>query len=66
MGILCSRPNTQVLTATNNKVGGKIGPYSAPDQVVTLDADNYAIYMFGDTAKRRAKIAPEGNVFATK
>ena len=43
-----------------------INPYSALDKVVTLDASNFAAYMFGDTAKRRAKIAAEGNAFATK
>lgn len=66
MGIILSRPNTKVVTVKNCKAGGKIGPYSAADEVVTIDADNFAMYMFGDTAKRRAKIVSEGNTFATK
>ena len=66
MGIILSRPNTKVVTVKNCKAGGKIGPYSAADKVVTIDADNFAMYMFGDTAKRRAKIVSEGNTFGTK
>ena len=66
MGIICSRPNTKVVTVKNNKVGGKIGPYGDATKVVTLDADNFAMYMFGDTAKRRAKVVIEGNTFSTK
>lgn len=66
MGIVTSRPNTKVVTVKNNKIGGKIGPYSDPSKVVTLTADNFAMYMFGDTAARRAKIVSEGNTFATK
>ena len=66
MGIVTSRPNNKVVTVKNNKIGGKIGPYSDPSKVVTLTADNFAMYMFGDTAAKRAKIVSEGNVFATK
>jgi hypothetical protein len=43
-----------------------INPYSALDKVVTLDASNFAAYMFGDIAKRRAKIVSEGNAFEAK
>lgn len=66
MGLIMSRPNTKVVTVKNNKVGGKVGPYSDPTKVVTADASNFAMYMFGDTAARRAKIVSEGNAFATK
>lgn len=66
MGIVASRANKKAVKAKNNKIGGKIGPYSVPDKVVTLDANNFGMYMFGHDAASRANIVSDGNIFATK
>lgn len=66
MGVVIARPNKQASIVKNNKIGGKIGPYSAADKVVTLDGNNFAIYMLGHDSAARANVVTDGNIFATK
>ena len=66
MGVAFSRPNKTASIVKNCKIGGKIGPYSAPDKVVTFDAGNFNLYMLGDTFAARKNVVLEGNVFASK
>jgi hypothetical protein len=66
MGVAFSRPNKTASIVKNCKIGGKIGPYSAPDKVVTFDAGNFNLYMLGDTFAARKNVVFEGNVFASK
>ena len=66
MGVAFARPNKTASVVKNCKIGGKIGPYSVPDKVVTLDATNFNLYMLGDTVAARQNIVLEGNVFASK
>lgn len=64
-GIIVSRPNNTETTITDCKVGGKIGPLSEPDKVVTLSAGNFMDYLAGD-AQRNVKLIITNCTFASK
>lgn len=62
IAIIVANTNNKTCTVRNNKVGGKIGPYSDESKVVTITAENFSDYVFF-TAKTKPSIAT-GNVFA--
>lgn len=65
MGIIVANFNSKAATAKNNKLGGKIGPYTEDDtyKVVTLTEENYLGYLTLATSKAESAIT-ENNVFA--
>lgn len=62
IAIIVANTNNKTCTVRNNKVGGKIGPYSDESKVVTITAENFSDYVFF-AAKTKPSIAT-GNVFA--
>lgn len=64
-GIIIARPNNQATKITACKVGGKIGPFSDPSQVITITAANFAEYLSGDSGRKTALVLTD-NVFGAK
>lgn len=62
IAIILANTNNKTCTITNNKVGGKIGPYSDESKVVTITAENFSDHIFF-TAKTQPAVTT-GNVFA--
>ena len=62
IAIIVANTNNKTCTVRNNKVGGKIGPYSDDSEVVAITAENFSDYVFF-AAKTKPAIAT-GNVFA--
>lgn len=62
IAIIVANTNNKTCTVRNNKVGGKIGPYSDDSKVVAITAENFSDYVFF-AAKTKPSIAT-GNVFA--
>lgn len=62
IAIIVANTNNKTCTVRNNKVGGKIGPYSNDSKVVAITAENFSDYVFF-AAKTKPSIAT-GNVFA--
>ena len=62
IAIIVANTNNKTCTVTNNKVGGKIGPYSDESKVVTITAENFSDHIFF-AAKTQPAITT-GNVFA--
>lgn len=62
IAIIVANTNNKTCTVTNNKVGGKIGPYSDESKVVTITAENFSDHIFF-TAKTQPAVTT-GNVFA--
>lgn len=62
IAIIVANTNNKTCTVRNNKIGGKIGPYSDDSKVVAITAENFSDYVFF-AAKTKPAIAT-GNVFA--
>lgn len=62
IAIIVANTNNKTCTVRNNKIGGKIGPYSDDSKVVAITAENFSDYVFF-AAKTKPSIAT-GNVFA--
>lgn len=62
IAIIVGNTNNKTCTIRDNKVGGKIGPWSDGSKVVAITADNFSQYVFF-TPKTQPAIAT-GNVFA--
>lgn len=70
VAIVMGRPNSKASVVKDCKIGGKIGGYTDASSVVTLNATNYVLYMYGDTFARRKAVetnaACTGNTFGSK
>lgn len=62
IAIIVANTNNKTCTVTNNKVGGKIGPYSDEGKVVTITAENFSDHIF--FAAKTQPAVTTGNVFA--
>lgn len=62
IAVIVGNTNNKTCTITDNKVGGKIGPYSDESAVVTITADNFSSYIWFTPKTAPAKT--DGNVFA--
>lgn len=62
IGIIVANTNNKTITIRDNKVGGKIGPYSDASSQVEITSENFASYIYF-TAKTKPSIVT-GNVFA--
>ena len=62
IAVIVANTNNKTCAIRNNKVGGKIGPYSDGDKVVTITADNFSQYIY-HTPKTQPSLT-DGNVFA--
>lgn len=59
---IIANTNNKTITIRNNKVGGKVGPYSDESKVVAITAENFADWIFF-TPKTQPSIV-SGNEFA--
>ena len=59
---ILANTNNKTITIRNNKIGGKVGPYSDESKVVTITAENFGSYIFF-TPKTQPSIS-SGNEFA--
>ncbi len=62
IAIIVANTNNKTCTITNNKVGGKIGPFSNESAVVTITADNFSSYVY--FTPKTAPTTATGNEFA--
>lgn len=62
ISIIVGNTNNKTCIITNNKVGGKIGPYSDDSAVVTITAENFSSYVY--FTPKTAPSATVGNEFA--
>lgn len=62
IAIIVANSNQKAITISDNKVGGKIGPYSDASAVVDITADNFNSYIYVTPGKLPSKV--ENNVFA--
>lgn len=62
IAIIVANTNNKTCTVTNNKVGGKIGPYSDESKVVTITSENFSDHIF--FAAKTQPAVTTGNVFA--
>lgn len=59
---ILANTNNKTITIKNNKVGGKVGPYSDESKVVTITAENFGSYIFFSPKTQPSVVS--GNEFA--
>jgi hypothetical protein len=64
MGIIVASCNSKACTLRNNKVGGKIGPYSKPEEIVEVTSKNFMELFSLNSYRNRKAIIEDNNVFA--
>ena len=64
MGIIVASCNSNACTLRNNKVGGKIGPYSKPEEIVEVTSKNFMELFSLNSYRNRKAIIEDNNVFA--
>lgn len=64
MGIITASCNSKKCILRNNKVGGKIGPFSAPGEVVTITAGNFMEYLTRNAYRARNAVIEDNNSFS--
>ena len=62
ISIIVGNTNNKTCTIRDNKVGGKVGPYSDASKVVTITADNFSQWVW--YTPKTAPSITTGNVFA--
>ncbi len=62
IAIIVANTNNKTCAVRNNKIGGKIGPYSDDSKVVAITAENFGSYVYF-TPKTQPSLT-DGNVFA--
>ena len=64
MGLIIASCNSYACTLRNNKVGGKLGPYSAAAEVVEATSANFMELFSLNSYRNRKAIIEDNNVFA--
>ena len=64
MGLIVASCNSTACTLRNNKVGGKLGPYSNPSEVVEATSANFMELFSLNSYRNRKAVIEDNNVFA--